>query len=194
MSIVYPLVKLGIAGVDYPFSANAISGYSGADKNAIAIYENENRDKKYDAPRLYAMSQSHKHLKEMQSIPGLSQKPLFNPYVCPFLEGMLLTVPLYLDGLEGEYTSKAIHELLENYYSNQDCARVMPFDEKGTEDRFLSANHLEGKDYLVIYVSGNEERISITACLNNLGKGASGAVLDCMNIMLGLDSKTSINM
>ncbi len=94
MSIVYPLVKLGIAGVDYPFSANAISGYSGAGKKAIAIYEDKNRDKKYDAPRLYAMSQSHKHLKEMQAIPGLSQKPLFNPYVCPLLEGMLVTVPL----------------------------------------------------------------------------------------------------
>ena len=169
MSIVYPLVKLGIAGVDY-------------------------RDKKYDAPRLYAMNQSHKHLKEMQAIPGLSQKPLFNPYVCPFLEGMLVTVPLYLDGLEGEYSPKAIHDLLENYYSNQDFVRVMPFDEKGTEDGFLSANHLEGKDYLEIYVSGNEERINITACLDNLGKGASGAALECMNIMLGLDPKTSLNM
>lgn len=194
MSIVYPLVKLGIAGVDYPFSANAISGYSGAGKKAIAIYEDKNRDKKYDAPRLYAMSQSHKHLKEMQAIPGLSQKPLFNPYVCPFLEGMLVTVPLYLDGLEGEYSPKAIHDLLENYYSNQDFVRVMPFDEKGTEDGFLSANHLEGKDYLEIYVSGNEERINITACLDNLGKGASGAALECMNIMLGLDPKTSLNM
>ena len=194
MSIVYPLVKLGICDKDYPFSANAISGYSGAGKKAIAAYEDNNRDKKFDAPRLYAMSQSHKHLKEMQAIPGLEKKPLFNPYVCDFLEGMLVTVPLFVDGLEEPYTPKEIHDLLENYYKGKDFVRVMPYYETGTEDGFLSANHLDGKDYLEIYVSGNEERINITACLDNLGKGASGAALECMNIMLGLDPKTSLNM
>ena len=194
MSIVYPLVKLGIAPNDYPFAVNAISGYSGAGKKAIALYEDKNRPTSLDAPRLYAMGLNHKHLKEMQEIPGLMQKPLFNPYVCDFLEGMLVTVPLYVDGLDGEYNPKIVHDLLENYYQNQDFVRVMPFDEKGTEDGFLSANHLCGKDYIEIYVSGNEERINITACLDNLGKGASGAAMECMNIMLGLDPKTSLNV
>ena len=194
MSIVYPLVTLGIAPKDYPFTVNAISGYSGAGKKAIALYEDKDRAKEFDAPRLYAMSQAHKHLAEMQAIPGLTKKPCFNPYVCDFLEGMLVTIPLFVDLLNKPYTPIEIHKLLSNYYDGKDFVRVMPFNEKGTDDGFLAANHLDGKDYLEIYVSGNEERINITACLDNLGKGASGAALECMNIMLGLDPKTSLNL
>lgn len=189
MSIVYPLVALGICGNDYPFSANAISGYSGAGKKAIAVYEDDNRDKKYDAPRLYAMAQMHKHLKEMQAIPNLKEKPLFNPYVCDFYSGMLVTIPLYVSKLNKKVTPKELHDMLANYYKGKDFVRVMPYNEAGTEDGFISANHLSGLDYLEIYVSGNEERINITACLDNLGKGASGAAIECMNIMLGLDPK-----
>lgn len=194
MSIVYPLVTLGIAPKDYPFTVNAISGYSGAGKKAIQVYEDNNRAKEFDAPRLYAMSQAHKHLKEMQAIPGLLKKPCFNPYVCDFLEGMLVTIPLFVDLLNKPYTPMEIHKLLSDYYNGKDFVRVMPYNDKGTEDGFLAANHLDGKDYLEIYVSGNEERINITACLDNLGKGASGAALECMNIMLGLDPKTSLNL
>lgn len=194
MSIVYPLVTLGVAPKDYPFTVNAISGYSGAGKKAIQVYEDNNRAKEFDAPRLYAMSQAHKHLKEMQAIPGLSKKPCFNPYVCDFLEGMLVTIPLFVDLLNKPYTPMEIHKLLSDYYNGKDFVRVMPYNDKGTEDGFLAANHLDGKDYLEIYVSGNEERINITACLDNLGKGASGAALECMNIMLGLDPKTSLNL
>ena len=194
MSIVYPLVTLGVAPKNYPFTVNAISGYSGAGKKAIQVYEDNNRAKEFDAPRLYAMSQAHKHLKEMQAIPGLSKKPCFNPYVCDFLEGMLVTIPLFVDLLNKPYTPMEIHKLLSDYYNGKDFVRVMPYNDKGTEDGFLAANHLDGKDYLEIYVSGNEERINITACLDNLGKGASGAALECMNIMLGLDPKTSLNL
>ncbi len=192
MSIVYPLVKLGICNNDYPFSANAISGYSGAGKKAIAQYEDPNRDTKFDAPRLYAMAQMHKHLKEMQAIPGLSQKPLFNPYVCDFLQGMLVTIPLYTDRLNKKVSPKELHDMLEEYYKGKEFVRVLPYFETATEDGFLSANHLSGKDYLEIYVGGNDERINITACLDNLGKGASGAAIECMNIMLGLDPKTGL--
>lgn len=193
-SIVYPLVKLGICKNDYPFTANAISGYSGAGKKAIATYEDDNRDSKYDAPRLYAMGQMHKHLKEMQAIPGLANKPLFNPYVCDFLQGMLVTIPLHANLLAKNYTPAEVHNMLSDFYKNSEFVRVMPYYEAGTEDGFLSANHLSGKDYLEIYVSGNEERINITACLDNLGKGASGAAIECMNIMLGLDPKTGLSM
>ena len=193
-SIVYPLVKLGICDNDYPFSANAISGYSGAGKKAIATYEDDNREEKYDAPRLYAMAQMHKHLKEMQAIPGLKNKPLFNPYVCDFLQGMLVTIPLHVNLLTKNFTPKEIHGMFAKFYEDSSFVRVMPFYEAGTEDGFLSANHLSGKDYLEIYISGNEERINITACLDNLGKGASGAAIECMNIMLGLDPKTGLSM
>jgi len=192
MSIVYPLVKLGIANNDYPFSANAISGYSGAGKKGIAQYEDLNRNVEFEAPRLYAMTQMHKHLKEMQYFPKLKEKPLFNPYVCDFIQGMLVTIPLYVDRLNKKYTPEEIRNLLADFYKDKDFVRVMPYKETGTESGFLSANHLSGKDFLEIYVSGNEERISITAALDNLGKGASGAAVECMNIMLGLDPKLGL--
>ena len=194
MSIVYPLVKLGICNNDYPFSCNAISGYSGAGKKGIAQYEDSNRSVEFDAPRLYAMSQNHKHLKEMQYIPGLKEKPLFNPYVCDFLQGMTVSIPLYVSTLNKKLNASEVHKALSDYYNNKDFVRVMPFVETGTESGFLAANHLSGKDYLEIYVSGNDERINITACLDNLGKGASGAAIECMNIMLGLDPKSGLSL
>ncbi len=192
MSIVYPLVKLNIASKDYPFSANAISGYSGAGKKGIAQYEDENRSSEFDGPRLYAMQQMHKHLKEMQAIPGLSEKPLFNPYVCDFYSGMLVTIPLYVDKLNKKYKPVEIYNMLKDYYKDSKFVRVMPFNETGTEDGFLSASHLSGKDYMEIYVAGNDERISITSCLDNLGKGASGAAIECMNYMLGINPEKGL--
>ncbi len=193
-AIVYPLVKMGIARADYPFSANAISGYSGAGKKGIAQYEDSNRNVEFDAPRLYAMAQMHKHLKEMKAISGLKEEPLFNPYVCDFYKGMLVTVPLYVDRLNMKITPKELHQKFVDYYKGQKFVRVMPFNETGTETGFLSANHLSGKDYLEIYISGNENRISITSCLDNLGKGASGAAVECMNIMLGLPDDLGLNL
>ena len=193
-AIVYPLIKMGIASTDYPFTVNAISGYSGAGKKGIAQYEDENRNVEFDAPRLYAMAQMHKHLKEMKAISGLKEEPLFNPYVCDFYKGMLVTVPLYVDRLNIKISPKELHEKFSEYYKGQKFVKVMPFNETGTENGFLSANHLSGKDYLEIYISGNENRISITSCLDNLGKGASGAAVECMNIMLGLDDDLGLNL
>jgi len=193
-AIVYPLIKMGIASIDYPFTVNAISGYSGAGKKGIAQYEDVNRNVEFDAPRLYAMAQMHKHLKEMKAISGLKEEPLFNPYVCDFYKGMLVTVPLYVDRLNIKISPKELHEKFSEYYKGQKFVRVMPFNETGTENGFLSANHLSGKDYLEIYISGNENRISITSCLDNLGKGASGAAVECMNIMLGLDDDLGLNL
>ncbi|MCR5231766.1 MAG: N-acetyl-gamma-glutamyl-phosphate reductase [Acholeplasmatales bacterium] len=194
MSIVYPLIKMNICNNDYPFACNAISGYSGAGKKGIMAYEDPNRNIEFDAPRLYGMGQMHKHLKEMQYIPGLKRKPLFNPYVCDFYEGMLVTIPLYIDELNKKVSPKELHDLFKTYYGENKFVRVMPYHDNGTESGFLSSNHLALKDYLEIYISGNEERINITACLDNLGKGASGAALECMNIMLGLDIETSLNL
>ncbi len=193
-AIVYPLIKMGIAPKNYPFTVNAISGYSGAGKKGISQYEDVNRNIEFEAPRLYAMGQMHKHLKEMKAISGLEEEPLFNPYVCDFYKGMLVTVPLYVDRLNAKITPKELHQKFLEFYKGKKFVRVMPFDEKGTETGFLSANHLAGKDYLEIYISGNEERISITSCLDNLGKGASGAAVECMNIMLGLPEDLGLNL
>lgn len=194
MSIVYPLVKMEICKSSYPFSANAISGYSGAGKKGIAQYEDKDRNEEFDAPRLYAMAQGHKHLKEMKAIAKLDEEPLFNPYVCDFYNGMIVTIPLYVSKLNKKLTVKEIHDAFMNYYKDKEFVRVMPLCDNGTESGFLSANHLKDKDYLEIYISGNENRINISACLDNLGKGASGAAIECMNIALGLDPKLGLNL
>jgi len=138
------------------------------------------------------MSQEHKHLKEMQAIPNLKEKPLFNPYVCDFYSGMLVTIPIYSEKLNKKYTPLEIYNLLKDFYKDNKFVRVMPFNNTGTSDGFLSASHLSGKDYMEIYVAGNEERISITSCLDNLGKGASGAAIECMNYMLGIDPEKGL--
>lgn len=193
LSIVYPLVKLGVIDKNYQISANAISGYSGAGKKGIEQYTSSN-DEELEAPRLYGMSQNHKHLKEMMCISGLDHKPLFNPYVCNFYSGMLVDIPLWVDTLKMKVTPKQLHELFLSYYKNDKFVRVMPFNENGTESGFLSAKHLSGKDYLEIYISGNEERINVVACLDNLGKGASGAAIEVMNMKIGKEKECSLNI
>lgn len=194
MSIVYPLVKLGIAPADYMFACNAVSGYSGAGKKAIAQYEDSAREKAFDAPRLYAMGQMHKHLKEMQAIPGLSAKPNFQPFVCDYYSGMIVNIPLQTELLAKKITAKDLQEILAEYYNGSPMVRVMPFAETGTEDGFLPANKLSGFDYMEIYVGGNDERISVSACFDNLGKGASGAAVQCMNIMLGCEETFGLSV
>ena len=193
LSVVYPLVKLGIIDKNYQVSANAISGYSGAGKKGIEQYQSSG-DSELEAPRLYGMSQNHKHLKEMMIISGLDHKPLFNPYVCNFYSGMLVTIPLEVSNLKTKVTPKELQEKFLKYYGNNKFVRVMPYLDNGTESGFLSAKHLSGKDYLEIYISGNEERINITACLDNLGKGASGAAIELMNIKLNLDYGYSLEL
>ena len=194
ISIVYPLIKMGVCNSDYPISCNAISGYSGAGKKGISQYEDINKDKELESPRLYALSQMHKHLAEMKYITGLKEKPLFNPYIANYYEGMLVNIPLYVSRLNKKVTPKELHELFSNYYKDNDFIRVMPYMDNGNESGFLASNHIVGFDYLEIYISGNEERINIAALLDNLGKGASGAAIECMNILLGLDLKTSLNL
>ena len=193
LSIVYPLVKLGIINKDYQVSANAISGYSGAGKKGIEQYTSSN-DSELEAPRLYGMSQNHKHLKEMMCISGLDHKPLFNPYICNFYSGMLVDIPLEVGNLKTKVTPKELWEKFNDYYKDNKFVRVQPFNENGTDTGFLSAKHLSGKDYLEIYISGNEERINIVACLDNLGKGASGAAIELMNIKLNLDYGYSLEI
>ena len=191
LSIVYPLVKLGVIDKYYQISANAISGYSGAGKKGIEQYQSS-KDVELEAPRLYGMSQNHKHLKEMMAISGLDHKPLFNPYVCNFYSGMIVDIPLEVKNLKKKVTPKELYELFKNYYGDNNFVRVMPFNENGTESGFLSANHLSGKDYLEIYISGNDERINIAACLDNLGKGASGAAVEVMNMKIGKEKEYSL--
>lgn len=186
LSIVYPLVKAGVLPNDYPIVSHSISGYSGAGKKAIAQYEDQNRPVELDSPRQYALTQNHKHLPEMQYIGGLKDKPLFNPIIADYYSGMEVSIPLKMSMLKGVKSAKEVYTVLSNHYANQKMIKV----EDCTGDNavaFLPANMMSGKNTMVISVHGNDERIVITSVFDNLGKGASGAAMQCMNIMLGLD-------
>ena len=187
IAIVYPLVKAGIVSSDYPFVCHAVSGYSGAGKKGIAEYEAEGRSASYDTPRLYALSLQHKHLPEMKAVCGLTRTPVFNPYVCDYYCGMTVSVPLFADLLNKPVSLAQLEELYRSHYAGQRFVRL------GMEPGgFVSANVLNGTNELEILVNGNEERFLLTARLDNLGKGASGAAIQNMNIALGLDEGVSL--
>ncbi len=189
-SIVYPLIKLGIMASDYPVTAHAVSGYSGAGKKAIAVYENPDRPLEYDTPRQYALSQNHKHLPEMRKICGLDYDPAFNPMVCDYYSGMVVTVPIHTRLLAEKYSAGGIREALSEFYKDSFFVKVMPEGEPG--GGFLGANDLCGTNMMEIFVNGNDERLVICSRLDNLGKGASGAAVQCLNIMMGTDEKTGL--
>ena len=194
IGIIYPLVAGKIISSDYPVAATAISGYSGAGKKAIALYEADDRDKELDAPREYALTQSHKHLKEMQKITGLSRKPLFTPMVCDYYSGMIVSIPFYADMMEGTQTPESVHSFLSDYYKKEAFVKVMPFGAEAETNGFLSGNACSGWDGMEIFVTDNEERILISARVDNLGKGASGAAVQCMNIVLGCNEDKGLQL
>lgn len=190
ISIVYPLIASGMMPKDYPVTCHSITGYSGGGKKMIAEYEDESRDIEFSSPRQYGLSQNHKHLKEMQEICGLNQKPIFSPIVADFYSGMVVTIPLFPHLLNGKPTLSAVHEMLAEHYKNQKMVNVMP----ASKDGMLGANNLSGKDRLEIEVTGNDERIIIAARFDNLGKGSSGAAIQCMNIALGFDEIKGLDL
>ena len=194
ISLVYPLIQSGILPKDYPVATFAISGYSGAGKKAIAVYEGENRAAEFDAPREYALSQQHKHLKEMTKITGLSRTPLFSPMVCDYYSGMLVTLPLYTDLLNGKPSLQEVQEKLTAFYEGEPFIQVMPLGKEEETNGFLAGNARSGWDGLEIFVTGNEDRILVSSRFDNLGKGASGAAIQCMNIVMGVDEKKGLNL
>ena len=194
ISLVYPLIQSGILPKDYPVATFAISGYSGAGKKAIAVYEGENRAAEFDAPREYALSQQHKHLKEMTKITGLSRTPLFSPMVCDYYSGMLVTLPLYTDLLNGKPSLQEVQEKLAAFYEGEPFIQVMPLGKEEETKGFLAGNARSGWDGLEIFVTGNEDRILVSSRFDNLGKGASGAAIQCMNIVMGVDEKKGLNL
>ncbi|MDE7362578.1 MAG: N-acetyl-gamma-glutamyl-phosphate reductase [Oscillospiraceae bacterium] len=189
-SMVYPLVKLGIMPADYPVAAHAVSGYSGAGKKAIAVYESTDRPADFDSPRQYALTQQHKHLPEMQKICGLEYAPSFNPLICDFFSGMVVSLPLHTRLLTKKYGADDIRKALAEYYADSFFVKVMPEGEP--EDGFIGANNLSDTNNMEIFVNGNDERLIICSRLDNLGKGASGAAVQCLNIMMGVDEKTGL--
>lgn len=189
ISIVAPLVKGGIVPADYPFVAHALSGYSGAGKKTIAVYESEGRDRELDSPREYALNLSHKHIPEMMRECGLSRKPIFNPIICDYYCGMCVVVPVFTEFMSEKLDVNAARSYFAEYYAKRNFIKVASGEETPS---FLAANLLSGTNLLKIYVSGNNEQLFMAGVLDNLGKGASGAAVQNMNIMLGLDERTGL--
>lgn len=194
ISIAHPLVATGMINSDYPVSSFALSGYSGAGKKAIAVYESEEKPADFNSPREYALSQQHKHLKEMKAISGLKNTPIFCPVVDDYYSGMFVSLPFYTDMMNGKPTPEKVHEMFAKYYEGEKFIHVMPFGSEEETNGFIAANVRSGWDGLELFVTGNEDRIVVTTRFDNLGKGASGAAVQCMNIILGCDEAKGLNL
>lgn len=188
IALVYPLVDAGIVSKDVLLSCFSLTGYSGGGKSMIADYENDNRDVLLDSPRQYALSQSHKHIPEMCTVTGINNAPVFCPTVADFYSGMEVTVPLHKSQLNDGFTFDSIKEVYRNKYKDS----MVTYIENADENGFLATNILSECDNMQISLYGNEDRIILVARYDNLGKGASGAAVECMNISLGIDKTTSL--
>ena len=185
ISSVYPLVADGVVPADFAFTCSSLTGYSGGGKKLIAEYEAEDRDPRHDAHRIYGLTLQHKHLPEMQHVCGLETAPVFVPILGDFYKGMATTVML------PGYDAHRVHEALQKHYDGQTLVTVAPFG--GTEP-VIYANTLAGHDSLSLIVCGHEKQTIVTALFDNLGKGASGAAVQNMNLMLGLDETTGLTI
>ena len=181
IALVAPLVRAGLLDAGAQLTCFSLTGYSGGGKKMIAEYETEARDPLLDAPRQYGLSQQHKHLPEMAAISGLNAPPCFCPIVADFYSGMEVSVPLFASQIKG--TPTQIRELYREAYAGP----VVRFAEAPNEGGFLSAAVLSGSDAMEISISGNDDRILLTARYDNLGKGASGAAIQNLNLLLGAD-------
>ena len=190
ISIARPLVELGLAPKDYPFSCTGISGYSGGGKKMIAEYEADTLDPLYVAPRQYGLAQQHKHLREMCAIPGLTHAPVFAPIVANFYSGMETSVALFASQLCPGKTAEDIKAAYAAKYTGP----VVTYRDPACDDGFLSAAAMSGKDSMVVSVSGNDERILLTSVFDNLGKGASGAALECLNLVMGREKGFGLDL
>lgn len=180
IALVAPLVRQGVISPDALLSCFCVTGYSGGGNKMIAEYEAQGRDPLLDAPRQYALGQGHKHLKEMKKLTGLANPPVFSPIVADFYSGMEMTVPLFAQ------TLRAGAEEIRDIYRSTYTGKLIHFDEDPAEGGFLSAAAFSGRDDMQLTVTGNDERLLLVARYDNLGKGASGAAIQNMNLLLGL--------
>ena len=186
IALVEPLMRAGMIKKNVNLSCFSLTGYSGGGKKMIAEYEAEGRDALLNAPRMYGLTQQHKHLKEMVKICGMDTPPIFCPIVAPFYAGMEVTVPVHAKTLGASIDEVA--SVYKSYYRNG----LVKFVDVADESGFLSACRFEGRDDMQITVCGNEERVLLVARYDNLGKGASGAAIQNMNILLGCDENKGL--
>ena len=187
-----PLVELGLVPADYPFSCHSLTGYSGGGKKMIAQYEDPARPALYSTPRAYGLTLHHKHLPEMQAVPGLKSAPIFCPIVDDYYSGMEVTVPLRMELLPG-VTPEKVAQALADYYAGEKLFTVHPLGEL-PEDGMLAAGGLQGTDRIELYTTASPDgsQMLLISLFDNLGKGSSGAAVQCMNIMLGLEETAGL--
>ena len=186
VALIAPLVRAGLIAPDVALSCVSLTGYSGGGKKMIAEYEDFELDPLYAAPRQYGLSQSHKHLPEMKAVTGLTTAPAFCPIVANFYSGMEVTIPVFAKDLKG--TADDVRALYAETYQKGLVRYNAEMDEGG----FLSACAFEGRDDMEVGVFGNDERVLLVSRFDNLGKGASGAAIQNMNIMLGVEESTGL--
>ena len=188
IALVNPLIEKGLIDKDIFLTAFSITGYTGGGKKMIAEYEGEDKPLLYDAPRQYGLGQTHKHLPEMKALCGLENLPVFCPIVADYDRGMEVTVPLFRKDLKGSVDD------IKQAYSELYCGKVVKFKNAADENGFLSANSMRGRDDMEIAVFGNEDRILLVSRFDNLGKGASGAAIQNMNVLLGVEETEGLNV
>lgn len=190
---VHPLVQTGIMPPDYPACCYSITGYSGGGKKLIAVYE-EQHAPKLDSPRHYALGLVHKHLPEMKVRAGLAMEPVFTPVVADFYKGLAVTVFIHPHLLNRPVTPVDLHQVYQHYYRDDPFVRVYPLDDDACLDQgFFDIQACNGTNRADVFVFGNQERMAVIVRIDNLGKGASGAAVQSMNIHLGLDETTGLS-
>jgi N-acetyl-gamma-glutamyl-phosphate reductase len=184
IALIRPLVEVGLLPADYPVTVNAVSGYSGGGRSMIEAYEAGT------APRfeLYGLSFEHKHVPELQKYAKLTRRPIFVPSVGNYRQGMLVSVPLHLDTLPGKPTARCLEATLEKHYAGGKLVKVVPAGDLAVKDKRLEPEALNGTDVLElrVYASEKHRQAVLVARLDNLGKGASGAAVQSMGLMLGV--------
>ncbi len=189
IALIKPLIDNKLLKKDALLAVTSITGYSGGGKKMIADYEKEEKDNLLNFPRQYAISQNHKHLKEIVSVCGLDNTPQFMPIVSGFYSGMQVSIPIFKGFLQN---NKSIEDI-KDIYKSQYNSKVVYYSEEN-ENGFLSSGILSGKDSMSVSVFGNEDRILLVARYDNLGKGASGAAVECLNYILGVDKVTDLEL
>ena len=186
ISLIKPLIEAGVLSKAKKISSFSMTGYSGGGKKMIADYENEANIEKFSAPRFYGLSQRHKHLPEIKKICNLESEPVFCPVVSSYYSGMQVIIPLSADDID--IGIERIKEIFREYYQNG----LVRFKDDISEEGLISAAALSGFDDMIVGVYGNDERFTLVSLFDNLGKGASGAAIQNMNISLGIDEKTGL--
>lgn len=191
IALAAPLIQKGLVPADYPFSCHSLTGYSGGGKKMIGQYRDPARPVDYDSPRAYALGLHHKHLPEMKAVCGLSAAPIFCPIVADYYSGMQTTIPLRMELLKAD--PAAVAAAMEEYYQGEKVVTVHPLGDIPS-DQFLAGNLLAGTDRMEIYLTASPDgsQMLLISLFDNLGKGSSGAAVQCMNLMLGLEETAGL--